>query len=196
MIPLQEHQAYPADPEPGYGWEKLFSEQMCEYYHRDFGLDIRIVRFHNIYGPLGTFYGGKEKSPAAICRKVALTKDGGDIIIWGNGQQTRSYCYIDDCIEGLRRLMESGCQKPFNLGTDELISIDGLVDLVCSIAGKKLTKHHDPSKPQGVMGRNSDNTKLHEVLDWAPATPLAVGLKTTYEWIEKQVRMAGVGTFS
>lgn len=192
VVPLQEHQAMPADPEPGYGWEKLFSEQMCEYYHRDFDLDIRIVRFHNIYGELGSYFGGKEKSPAAICRKVALAKDGGDLIIWGNGQQTRSYCYIDDCIEGIRRVMESGYKKPLNLGTDELISVDGLADLVCSIAGKKLTKRHDPSKPQGVMGRNSDNTKLREVLGWVPGTPLAVGLKTTYEWIEKQVRMGAV----
>lgn len=190
VVPLQEHQAYPADPEPGYGWEKLFSEQMCEYYLRDFKLDIRIVRFHNIYGPLGTWHGGKEKSPAAICRKVALASDGGTIEVWGDGQQTRSYCYIDDCVEGVRRLMESGYQKPLNLGTDELVTVDKMVQMVAAAAGKHLAIEH-VDKPQGVRGRNSDNTKLREVLGWVPETPLGEGLKTTYEWIAKQVKMSG-----
>jgi nucleoside-diphosphate-sugar epimerase len=187
VTPLKEEDAYPADPEPGYGWEKLFAEQMCEYYQKDYGLDIRMVRFHNVYGPLGTYDGGKEKSPAAICRKVALVQDGGEIEVWGDGKQTRSYMHIDDCVEGLIRLMASGYTKPLNLGTEELVTVDGLVDIVSSIAGKTLEKKHDLTKPQGVRGRNSDNSKLREVLGWEPKTLLANGLRPTYKWIEEQV---------
>ncbi len=187
VVPLKEEDAYPALPEPGYGWEKLFAEQMCEYYARDYGLDIRIVRFHNVYGLLGTYDGGKEKSPAAICRKVALAQDGDEIEVWGDGQQTRSYMFIDDCVEGLIRLMASDYQKPLNLGTEELVTIDGLVDIVSGIAGKSLTKRHDLSKPQGVRGRNSDNRRLREVLGWEPTTLLADGLVPTYNWIAEQV---------
>jgi GDP-D-mannose 3', 5'-epimerase len=187
VIPLKEEDAYPADPEPGYGWEKLFAEQMCEYYQKDYGLDIRMVRFHNVYGPLGTYDGGKEKSPAAISRKVALAQDGGEIEVWGDGLQTRSYMYIDDCVEGLLRLMASGYQKPLNLGTEELVTVDGLVDIISGIAGKTLTKMHDLNKPQGVRGRNSDNSRLREILGWEPTTLLADGLVPTYKWIAEQV---------
>lgn len=187
VIPLKETDAYPALPERGYGWEKLFAEEMCGYYQQDYNLDIRIVRFHNVYGPLGTYEGGKEKSPAAICRKVALTKTGDDIEVWGDGQQTRSFMYIDDCVEGLRRLMESGYQKPLNLGTDELVTVDGLVDIVCNIAGKSLIKKHDMTKPQGVRGRNSDNNLLRQTLKWEPRILLADGLVPTFKWIKSQV---------
>jgi GDP-D-mannose 3',5'-epimerase len=190
VTPLREDDAYPADPEPGYGWEKLFSEQMCEYYRKDFGLDVRVVRFHNVYGPLGTYDGGKEKSPAAICRKVAAAPSSGEIEVWGDGQQTRSYMYIDDCVEGLIRLMKSDFQQPLNLGTEELVTVDQLVDKVAAIAGKVITKRHDLTKPQGVRGRNSDNTKLREVLGWQPQIPLDEGLIPTYRWIEGQVRKA------
>jgi nucleoside-diphosphate-sugar epimerase len=186
-VPLREEDAYPALPERGYGWEKLFAEQMCEYYQHDYNLDIRMVRFHNVYGPLGTYDGGKEKSPAAICRKVALARDGGEIEVWGDGLATRSYMYIDDCVEGLRRLMNSGYQKPLNLGTDELVTVDGLVDIISGVAGKTLTKRHDLTKPQGVRGRNSDNNLLRQILGWEPKTLLADGLRPTYEWIKDQV---------
>lgn len=191
--PLQEAQAVPADPEKGYGWEKLFAEQLALYYHEEFSLDVRVVRFHNIYGPLGAYRGGKEKAPAAICRKVALAKEGDDIEIWGDGRQTRSFCYIDDCIEGLRRIMESGCAKPVNLGTDELVSVNGLVDAVCEAAGKGLAKRHDLGKPQGVRGRNSDNSMLKSLLGWQPETPLREGIKTTYAWIAAQLAAQGQG---
>jgi nucleoside-diphosphate-sugar epimerase len=187
VTPLREEDAHPADPEPGYGWEKLFAEQMCKYYWKDYKLDTRIVRFHNVYGPLGTYDGGKEKAPAAISRKVALAEDGSEIEIWGDGKQTRSFMYVDDCVEGLRRLMASEYREPLNLGTDELISIDGLVDLISGIADKKLTKVHDHSKPQGVRGRNSDNSRLRQVLGWEPSISLAQGLIPTYRWIEAQV---------
>lgn len=187
VAPLREEDAHPADPEPGYGWEKLFTEQLCKYYCKDHKLDTRIVRFHNVYGPLGTYTGGKEKAPAAISRKVALARDGEEIDIWGDGKQTRSFMYMTDCVEGLRRLMASEYREPLNLGTDELISIDGLVDLISGIAGKQLIKLHDLSKPQGVRGRNSDNTRLREVLGWEPTTSLAQGLVPTYRWIEAEV---------
>jgi GDP-D-mannose 3',5'-epimerase len=187
VTPLKEEDAYPALPEPGYGWEKLFAEEMCKYYEKDYKLDVRIVRFHNVYGPLGTYDGGKEKSPAAICRKVALAQDGGEIEVWGDGLQTRSYMYIDDCVEGLMRLMASGYSKPLNLGTEELVPINGLVDIVSEIAGKKLTKRHDLTKPQGVRGRNSDNSLLRDILGWEPKTLLKDGLVPTYEWIQSQV---------
>jgi nucleoside-diphosphate-sugar epimerase len=184
---LKEEDAYPADAEDGYGWEKLYMERTCRHYTEDFGLDTRSVRFHNIFGPLGTYDGGREKSPAAICRKIALANDGDAIEVWGDGEQTRSYCYIDDCVEGIYRLMQSGHWEPLNLGTDRLISINGLVDLVANIAGKKIRKNHDLSKPQGVRGRNSDNTRLRQVLGWEPAISLEAGLARTYEWISGQL---------
>jgi GDP-D-mannose 3',5'-epimerase len=186
--PLKEEDAYPADPEPGYGWEKLYAEELCRYYRKDHKLETRIVRFHNVYGPLGTYEGGKEKAPAAISRKVALAADGSTIDIWGDGQQTRSFMYVDDCVEGLIRIMNSDYHEPLNLGTDELVTIDGLVDMISTIAGKKLTKVHDPSKPQGVRGRNSDNNRLREVLGWEPSINLKTGLVSTYKWIEAEVK--------
>lgn len=191
VTPLKEEHAYPADPEEGYGWEKLYAEKLCQYYLEEGKLRTRIARFHNIYGPLGTYDGGREKAPAAICRKVALTPDGGEVEVWGDGAQTRSFTYIDDCVEGIFRLAHSNHADPLNLGTDELISVDGLVDLICDIAGKKLEKRHDPAMPQGVRGRNSDNGRLREVLGWEPPTPLETGLRHTYRWIESQVQEAG-----
>ena len=191
VTPLKEADAMPADPEPGYGWEKLFAEELCRYYQRDYRFQTRIVRFHNVYGPLGTFEGGKEKAPAAISRKVALAEDGGDIEVWGDGEQTRSFMYIDDCIEGLVRVMASDFAEPLNLGTDRLVTINELIDLVSDIACKKLRKQHDLSKPQGVRGRNSDNTLLKHVLGWEPSIGLEQGLRTTYHWIETELRRAG-----
>lgn len=188
VTPLKEEDAYPADPEPGYGWEKLFTEKLCEYYAHDYGFETRTVRFHNVYGPLGTYDGGREKSPAAISRKIALADDGGEIEVWGDGNQTRSYMYVDDCVEGLIRLMASDFREPLNLGTDELISINGLVDLIADIAGKKIRKRHDLTKAQGVRGRNSDNSLLRRVLGWEPSISLREGLEKTYPWIEAQVR--------
>ncbi len=191
VVPLKEEDAHPADPEPGYGWEKLYTEQLCLYYARDYRLDVRLVRFHNVYGPLGTYEGGKEKAPAAISRKVALAEDGGEIEIWGDGRQTRSYMYVDDCVEGLLRLMASHYTQPLNLGTDQLVAVDELVDWIAGIAGKRLVKKHDLSKPQGVRGRNSDNALLRQVLDWEPPTRLQQGLPPTYHWIEEELRHAG-----
>jgi GDP-D-mannose 3', 5'-epimerase len=191
VTPLREEDAYPADPEPGYGWEKLFAEELCRYYWHDYQFETRIVRFHNVYGPLGTYEGGKEKAPAAISRKVALASDGGEIQVWGDGEQTRSFMYIDDCVEGLVRLMRSEYREPLNLGNDRLISINELVDLVATIAGKRLTKKHDLSKPQGVRGRNSDNSRLSSVLGWAPTISLDSGLEITYKWIEVELRKSG-----
>jgi GDP-D-mannose 3', 5'-epimerase len=187
VTPLREEDAYPADPEDGYGWEKLFSERQCRHYLEDHGLDTRVVRFHNIFGPLGTYEGGREKSPAAICRKVALAADGDEIEVWGDGEQTRSYCYIDDCVEGIWRLMRSDHREPLNLGQDRLISINQLVDMVAGVAGKRIGKRHNLSAPQGVRGRNSDNTRLREVLAWEPQISLEDGLRRTYEWIEGRV---------
>ena len=191
IAPLKEEDAYPADPEEGYGWEKLFTEKLCQYYREDYEMETRVVRFHNVYGPLGTYDGGKEKAPAAICRKVALARDGDEIEIWGDGKQTRSFMYIDDCVEGIHRIMHSNCSHPLNLGTDELVTVDHLVDLVMEIAGKHLVKRHNLSKPQGVRGRNSDNTRVQKVLGWAPQTPLRVGLVPTYRWIESELRKKG-----
>ena len=188
VTPLKEEDAYPADPEPGYGWEKLFAEELCRYYYHDYKFETRIVRFHNVYGPLGTYDGGKEKSPAAISRKVAKAHDGGEIEIWGDGDQTRSYMYVDDCVEGLIRLMASNHREALNLGTDEMVSINHLVDMICKIADKKLTKRHDMSKPQGVRGRNSDNTLLRKVLGWEPNMPLEKGLAITYKWISSELK--------
>jgi nucleoside-diphosphate-sugar epimerase len=181
----------PADPEPGYGWEKLYAEELCRYYRTDYGFQTRIVRFHNVYGPLGTYDGGKEKAPAAVSRKVALARDGGEIEVWGDGKQTRSFMFIDDCVEGMLRLMASDFGGALNLGTDRLVTVDELIDIVSKIAGKKLVKRHDLSKPQGVRGRNSDNTLLNRVLGWQPTVSLEDGLKTTYRWIEGQLKKAG-----
>lgn len=192
VTPLKEEDAYPADPEDGYGWEKLFSERMCRHYYEDYGLPTYVVRFHNIYGPLGTYEGGREKSPAAICRKVALARDGGEIEVWGDGKQTRSYCYIDDCVEGLSRLMQSDHHAPLNLGSDRLVSIDELVAIVARAAGKRIVKRYDLTKPQGVRGRNSDNAALRRVLGWEPQVTLEDGLARTYRWIREQLVKAGV----
>ena len=183
VTPLREDDAYPADAEDGYGWEKLYMERVCRHYTEDFGLDTRVVMFHNIFGPLGTYDGGREKSPAAICRKVALAEESDEIEVWGDGEQTRSYCYIDDCVEGIYRLMQSDHREPINLGQDRMISINELVDIVSNIAGKKISKRYDMTKPQGVRGRNSDNTRLREVLNWEPSISLEDGLKITYHWI-------------
>ncbi len=191
VTPLKEEDAYPADPEPGYGWEKLFTEQLCQYYQHDYGFETRIVRFHNVYGPLGTYEGGKEKAPAAISRKVALAETGGTIDVWGDGRQTRSFMFIDDCVEGLLRLMASDHREPLNLGTEEMVSVDQLVDMVCSIAGKRLRKRHELNQPQGVRGRNSDNSRLRAVLGWEPQTPLLAGLEVTYRWIEQELVRTG-----
>lgn len=188
VVPLREEDAFPADPEEGYGLEKLYMEKLCQYFTEDWGFATRVVRFHNVYGPLGTYDGGREKAPAAISRKVAMLADGGEIEIWGDGQQTRSFMYINDCVEGIHRIMRSDYSLPLNLGTDELISIDGLVDLISKIAGKSLVKRHDLSRPQGVRGRNSDNSRLRAVLGWEPETLLSQGLVPTYRWIERCVR--------
>ncbi|SHK08142.1 NAD-dependent epimerase/dehydratase family protein [Rhodothermus profundi] len=184
-----EDSAYPAMPDSEYGWEKLFSERLYLAFMRNYGLNVRIARLHNIFGPQGTWRGGREKAPAAICRKVAMAKDGDEIEIWGDGNQTRSFLYIDECIEGIRRLMESDFPGPVNIGSEEMVTINQLVDMVCEIAGKRLKKRHDLTKPQGVRGRNSDNRLIQEKLGWAPSMPLKEGLKRTYAWIEEQVRL-------
>ena len=189
VTPLREEDAYPAEPQDAYGWEKLVTERLCMHYQQEYGIETRTVRFHNIFGPLGTWEGGREKAPAAMCRKVAQAKLGGDpaIEIWGDGEQTRSFCYIDDCIEGIYRLMRSDYSEPLNLGQDRLISINELADMVAAAAGQQIVKKHVPG-PQGVRGRNSDNTRLREVLDWEPRISLEEGIARTYEWIEAQVR--------
>ena len=187
VTPLKEEDAMPADPDEGYGWEKLFTEKLCQYYFTDFGVETRVARFHNVYGPLGTYDGGREKAPAAICRKVALAANGGEIELWGDGQQTRSFMYIDDCVEGVHRLMHSEHREPINLGNDQLVTINQLVEILSGIAGKNLSIRHDLSKPQGVRGRNSDNTRLGQVLRWEPSVALQDGLAITYRWIEKQL---------
>jgi nucleoside-diphosphate-sugar epimerase len=184
-----EDSAYPAMPDSEYGWEKLFSERLYLAFMRNYGLNVRIARLHNIFGPQGTWRGGREKAPAAICRKVAMAKDGGEIEIWGDGNQTRSFLYIDECVEGIRRLMESDFPGPVNIGSEEMVTINQLVDMVCEIAGKRLKKRHDLTKPQGVRGRNSDNRLIREKLGWAPSMPLEEGLRRTYAWIEQQVRL-------
>jgi len=194
VTPLKEEDAYPAQPQDAYGWEKLVTERLCAHYREDYGLDTRVVRFHNIFGPLGTWTGGREKAPAAMCRKVAVAKLTGAsaIEIWGDGEQTRSFCYIDDCLEGLTRLMASDHHEPLNLGQDRLVTINELADMVCAIAGVRLTKTHVPG-PQGVRGRNSDNTRLRDVLGWEPRVSLEEGLRRTYGWIEEQVRRSSAG---
>lgn len=189
--PLKEEDAYPADAEDGYGWEKLYTERVCRHYREDFGLETRVARFHNIFGPLGTYDGGREKSPAALCRKIALAADGDSIEIWGDGSQTRSYCYIDDCVEGIHRLMRSDHRDPLNIGTDCLVSINELADMVARIAGKTISKAYDTTKPQGVRGRNSDNTRLRHALAWEPAVSLVDGLTVTYRWIESELVKTG-----
>ncbi|HVB83073.1 MAG TPA: NAD-dependent epimerase/dehydratase family protein [Candidatus Binataceae bacterium] len=188
VTPLKEENAYPAAPQDAYGWEKLLAERLCLHYRDDYGMETRIVRFHNIFGPLGTWDGGREKAPAALCRKVALAKATGQhqIEIWGDGQQTRSFCYIDDCVAGIYKLMRSDYREPLNLGQDRLVTIDQLADMVADAAGISIEKKHIPG-PQGVRGRNSDNTRLREVLGWCPEVSLEVGLARTYEWIEKEV---------
>jgi GDP-D-mannose 3', 5'-epimerase len=187
ITPLKEDDAYPADPEEGYGWEKLYAEKLCQYYREEGKLRTTAARFHNIYGPLGTYDGGREKAPAAICRKVALAPDGGEIEVWGDGEQTRSFTYVDDCVEGIHRILLSDHPHPLNLGTDRLISINALVDLVSGIAGKRLRKRHVLDRPQGVRGRNSDNSQLRRVLGWEPQVPLEEGLLRTYRWIESHL---------
>ena len=189
VTPLKEDDAYPAQPQDAYGWEKLIAERLCTHYREDYALETRIVRFHNIFGPLGTWMGGREKAPAAMCRKVAVAKITGatEIEIWGDGEQTRSFCYIDDCVDGLVRLMASDYQQPLNLGQDRLVSINQLADLVCSIAGVTLARRHVEG-PQGVRGRNSDNTRLRAVLGWEPRVSLEDGLARTYTWIEEEVK--------
>jgi nucleoside-diphosphate-sugar epimerase len=188
---LKESDAYPALPEDGYGWEKLFSERMCRHFEEDFGLTCRVARYHNVYGPNGTWEGGREKAPAAICRKVIEAKMSGhhEIRIWGNGQQTRSFMFIDDCIEGTRKIMDSEIDEPINLGSSELVTIDHLVDMAEEIAGIRLKRIYDLGAPKGVNGRNSDNTMILNRLGWEPSTRLREGLEKTYHWIEEQ--MAG-----
>jgi GDP-D-mannose 3', 5'-epimerase len=189
VTPLREEDAYPAAPQDAYGWEKLVTERLCLHFREDYGIETRIVRFHNIFGPLGTWDGGREKAPAAMCRKIAVAKLTGnrEIDIWGDGEQTRSFCYIDDCVEGIFKLMQSDYSQPLNLGQDRLISINDLADMVAAVAGIRIVKKHVPG-PEGVRGRNSDNTRLREVLGWEPRISLEDGLARTYRWIESQVR--------
>jgi len=181
-----EDSAYPAAPDSEYGWEKLFSERLYLAYRRNFGLQTHIARYHNVFGPEGTWTGGREKAPAAICRKIAMTQSGGEIEVWGDGEQTRSFLYIDECIEGTVRLLRSDFAGPVNIGSEEMVTINQLVDLVADIAGKRLRKKHVPG-PQGVRGRNSDNRLIKEKLQWAPNQSLRAGLESTYRWIEQQV---------
>ncbi len=192
VVPLKEADAYPALPEDGYGWEKLFSERMCRHFEEDFGLVARVARYHNVYGPLGTWEGGREKAPAAICRKVIEAKLSGrhEIEIWGDGNQTRSFMYIDDCVDGTQRIMESEIDEPINLGSSELVTINQLVDIAEDIGGVSLRRRYDLSAPKGVNGRNSDNTMILNQLDWEPSIKLRDGLERTYRWIEGEI-MAG-----
>jgi GDP-D-mannose 3', 5'-epimerase len=187
--PLREADAYPAMPEDGYGWEKLFSERMCRHFQEDFALITRVARYHNVYGPHGTWHGGREKAPAAICRKVAEAELSGrhEIEIWGDGQQTRSFTYIDDCVYGTRALMASEIEEPINVGSSEMVTIDQLVDTLEQIAGLELERSYDISAPKGVRGRNSDNTMILERLGWEPDTSLRNGLEPTYRWVRNQV---------
>lgn len=190
VTPLREEDVYPAFPQDEYGWEKLMSERLAQRYREEYGLETRIVRFHNIFGPLGTWDGGREKAPAAMCRKVAIAKLTGNpqVEIWGDGEQTRSFCYIDDCLDGLYRLMRSDYTEPLNLGQDRLISINALAEMVAEIAEVEIVRRH-VAGPQGVRGRNSDNTRLRQVLHWEPQVSLEEGMRQTYVWIEDQVRL-------
>jgi GDP-D-mannose 3',5'-epimerase len=192
--PLKEDDAYPAFPQDAYGWEKLISERLCMHYREDYGIETRTVRFHNIFGEKGTWDGGREKAPAAMCRKIAQAKlsDEHTIDIWGDGEQTRSFCYIDDCVEGIYRLMRSDFAEPLNLGQDRMVTINELADIIADIAGVPIEKNHIEG-PQGVRGRTSDNTLLREVLGWEPAISLEDGLKRTYAWIEDQVKLSANG---
>jgi len=189
VVPLKEEDAYPANPQDAYGWEKLVTERLCRHYEEEHGIETRIVRFHNIFGPQGTWQGGREKAPAAMCRKIAMAKltENPEIEIWGDGKQTRSFCFIDDCTNGLHRLMRSDYRQPLNLGQDRMVTIDELADMVAEIAGIRIEKKHIDG-PQGVRGRNSDNSRLREVLEWEPEIPLEEGLRRTYGWVEEQVR--------
>ena len=189
VVPLKEEDAIPAQPDTYYGWEKLFTEKLCEAFQKDYGLEVRIARYHNIYGPYGTYKGGREKAPAALCRKVAEASDPGEIVIWGDGKQTRSFLYIDDCIDATIKLMESDYDKPVNIGSDRLVTIDELADIIIKISGKKIVKRYDLTKPQGVRGRNADLTLVKKVLGWEPKISLEEGLKRTYKWIEKMVKI-------
>jgi nucleoside-diphosphate-sugar epimerase len=193
VAPLKEADAYPAYPQDAYGWEKLISERLCMHYMQDYGIETRTVRFHNIFGENGTWDGGREKAPAALSRKIAIAKLTGnqEIEIWGDGEQTRSFCYIDDCVEGIYRLMQSDFAEPINLGQDRMISINELADMIANAAGIEITKKHIDG-PQGVRGRNSDNSKLREILDWEPSVSLEDGLSKTYAWIEEQVKGSGL----
>ena len=189
---MKEEDAYPAMPEDGYGWEKLFSERMCRHFLEDHGLITRVARYHNVYGPKGTYVGGREKAPAAICRKVAEAKFSGknEIEIWGDGEQTRSFMYIDDCLYGTRAIMASEVSEPLNLGSDELVTVNQLVDIVEGIAGIRLARRYKLDAPQGVRGRNSDNTLILKRLGWAPSIPLSDGLEKTYRWIYDEMSRA------
>jgi GDP-D-mannose 3',5'-epimerase len=187
VVPLREEVAYPANPQDAYGWEKLVAERLCLYYANEFGLETRMVRFHNVYGPYGTYDGGREKVPAALCRKVALAEPGGSIEVWGDGEQTRSFCYVDDCVEGIHRIMRSAYSSPLNLGTDRMVSVNELARIVIDISGKPGIGIEPVDGPQGVRGRNSDNTRLREVIGWEPRVSLEEGLVPTYRWIEEQV---------
>ena len=192
VVALREEDAYPALPEDGYGWEKLFSERMCRHFEEDFGLQCRVARFHNVYGPNGTWTGGREKAPAAICRKVLEAQMSGkhEIEIWGDGLQTRSFMYIDDCIAGIQAIFKSDIHEPINLGSSELVTIDQLVDTVEEIAGITLKRRYNVNAPRGVNGRNSDNTKIRQYLDWEPSIRLKDGLAKTYKWIETEMMKA------
>lgn len=185
--PLREEDAYPADPVDGYGWEKLYGERLCRHYREDFGLETRVARFHSMYGPLGAYDGGREKAPAAICRKVALAEDGGVIEIWGDGRQTRTYCHVTDCVDGIWRLTQSEHRDPINLGSDRLITIAALANMVADIAGKRLSLRFDPSGPTGVRGRGADLSRARDVLGWAPRISLEDGVAQTYWWIASQL---------
>lgn len=202
LTALAEADAYPGLPEDGYGWEKLFSERMCRHFREDFGIQTRVARFHNVYGPHGTWHGGREKAPAAICRKVIAAKASGkhEIEIWGDGNQTRSFMYIDDCVEGIQKIMHSNIYEPINLGSSELVSINQLVDIAEAIAGIKLERHYKLDAPKGVTGRNSDNTKIKGYLGWEPSTKLCDGIAATYKWIEqefqREVGGAGAATMA
>lgn len=187
---LKEDDVYPAEPDNEYGWEKLYTERMCKAYTDEYGLETRVARFHNIFGPCGTWDGGKEKSPAAICRKISEADNNAVIEIWGDGKQTRSYCYVDDCLEGIYRLMMSDYREPLNIGSDRLLSINELADIVIAISGKKLSKRYDLSKPQGVRGRNCDCSLCEKILNWKVAIGLEEGLRRTYLWIDEQVKKA------
>lgn len=189
VTPLKEEDAYPAYPQDAYGWEKLISERLCMHYREDYGIETRTVRFHNIFGERGTWQGGREKAPAAMCRKIAVAKLTGEteIDIWGDGEQTRSFCYIDDCLDGIYRLMRSDFHEPLNLGQDRMVTINQLADIIADISGVSISKKHIEG-PQGVRGRNSNNDKLREVLGWEPKISLEDGLKRTYEWIEEEVK--------